>query len=191
MRASHELGAKPTPKCAAAAASKPALVEELAPDHRLGAAQLLGVVGRGRLVGLEQPGALTLRAPRAGAGVLVAQLDAEPGGQLLDRLLEGEVLDALEEVDDVAADLAAEAVVETLGGGDVEAGAALLVERAEALEAAAPGGAQGDVVADDLGDAGHVAHPCDVVVADAAGHARESRWRREGLSGAMMDLWNS
>ncbi len=71
--------------------------------------------------------------------VLVAQLDAEPGGELLDRLLEGEVVDPLEEVDDVAADLAAEAVVEPLRGSDVEAGAALLVERAQALQAAAAG----------------------------------------------------
>ena len=61
------------------------------------------------------------------------ELDAEPCGELLDRLLEGEVFNALEEVDDVATDLASEAVVEPLRGGDVEAGAALLMERAQAL----------------------------------------------------------
>ena len=140
---------------------------------------------------LEQPGAFALRTPRAGAGVFVAQLDAEPAGQLLDRLLEREVLDALEEVDDVAAHLAAEAVVETLGRGDVEAGAALLVERAEPLQAAATGRPKRDVVADDFGDSGHIAHACDVVVADAAGHAVSLGGDTQGVGRAMMDLWNS
>ena len=59
---------------------------------------------------LDQPGALALLAVVAGAAVLVAQLDADAVGELLDRLGEGQVVDLLHEGDDVAALAAAEAV---------------------------------------------------------------------------------
>ena len=112
------------------------------------------------------------------------QLDPEPRGQFLDGFLEGEVLDALEKVDHVATDLAAETVVEPLGRGDVEARAALLVERAKPLEAASARGSKGDVIADHLGDSRGITHPDDVVGADAACHGRESRWRLRRPTGA-------
>jgi hypothetical protein len=54
--------------------------------------------------------------------LLVAQVNAELAGELLHCLGEGEVFDLLHERDHVAAFLAAEAVVETLGRGDVERG---------------------------------------------------------------------
>ena len=87
------------------------------------------------------------------------------------------MLDALEEVDHVAANPAPEAVVQTLGGGDVKAGTALLVEGAKPLETAPAGGSQGDVITHHLGDPGGIADPRDVVGADAASHGRESRCR--------------
>src|SRR5215207_4654718 len=130
---------------------EPPLIEEPASDDGFCALELIGVVGGGDAVRLEQSGAFALWTPGPSAGLFVLQLDAEAGSKLLDGLLEREVLDALKEVDHVAAHLAAEAVVEALGGGDVKARAALFVKRAETLEAAPTGGAQGDVVAHHLG----------------------------------------
>ena len=91
-------------------------------------------------MGLDQPGALALLPVDGGAAVVVAQLDAGAVGELLDRLGEGQVVDLLQEGDDVAALAAAEAVVHAPAGGDVEAGRALVVEGAQALEGAAAGG---------------------------------------------------
>ena len=62
------------------------------------------------------------------------------------------MLDVLDELDDVAAGLAAEAVEQPPGRGDVERRGLLVVERAEALEVAAAGVPQRDVLADDVVD---------------------------------------
>ena len=72
-------------------------------------------------MGGDQPGALALLTPGRGAALLVAQLDADPAGEPLDGLGEGQVVELAEEGDDVAAVAAAEAVEEALGGADVEA----------------------------------------------------------------------
>ena len=101
----------------------------------------------------------------------VAQGDAVAAGELLDRLAEGEVVDLAQEADDVAALAAPEAVPGALGGADVERRAALVVEGAQALEAAAARGLERDVVADDLVDPGPLAHEDDVLVPDPASHA--------------------
>ena len=62
--------------------------------------------------------------------------------------------------------------------GDVERRGLLVVERAQALERAAAGGAERDVVADDLVDLGLLAHLRDVLLADPAGHAGSLRRAR-------------
>ena len=76
---------------------------------------------RRRGVSRDQPGALTLLAARRRPGLLVAQLDADAAGELLDGLGERQVVELDEEVDDVAAVAAAEAVEQPLGGADLEA----------------------------------------------------------------------
>src|SRR6478672_11068449 len=92
-------------------------------------------------VRLDQPRALAERhTTRARpAALLVVQLDAELGGEPLDRLGEGEVLDLLHERDDVAALAAAEAVVAADGGTHGEARRLLVVEGAQPLQAAHSG----------------------------------------------------
>ncbi len=100
-----------------------ALVEELSPGQRVGAGQLFGEVLRGRGVRLQNLGT---QPPRFGARtgpVGVPQLDADPVGQLLDGLGEGEIVDLLQEGDHVPPALAApEAVVQPPRRGDLEAG---------------------------------------------------------------------
>ena len=82
----------------------------------------------------EQPAALALLLAGDVTALLVAELDAGPAGEPLDRLGEGEVVDLLHELDDVTAVRAGEAVPQAAGRGDVERRGLLVVERAQALE---------------------------------------------------------
>ncbi len=99
-----------------------ALGEELPADLGLGGAELLGVVAGGGLVGLDQADALAALVAGVVAALLVPQRDARLGGEALDRLREGEVVDLHHEGDGVAALLAAEAVEESLARADLEGG---------------------------------------------------------------------
>ena len=81
------------------------------------------------------------------------------------------MVDLAEEADDVAALAAPEAVPGTLGRAHVEGRAALVVERADPLEAATTGRLESDVVADDLVDPGLLTYEGDVLVSNAPGHA--------------------
>ena len=90
---------------------------------------------------------------------------------------EVEVLDVLDEPDHVAAGLAAEAVEQPARRGDVERRRLLVVERAQALEVAAAGVAQLDVLADDVVDRRLLADEGDVLVPDPPCHGVESRSR--------------
>ena len=83
---------------------------------------------------VDQPAALALLLAGHVAALLVAQFEAGPAGQPLDRLDEAEPVDLLHELDDVAALGAAEAVEQAAGRGDVERGCLLVVERAQPLE---------------------------------------------------------
>ena len=67
-----------------------------------------------------------------GAGVVIVQRDAGPAGQPLDSVDKIEMLGLAHEGDGVTTGLAPEAVIEPLGGVDVERAGLLGVERAEA-----------------------------------------------------------
>ena len=159
-------------------------VEHLARDERLGAHQLAAeVLGRGS-IRLQDLDAHAGRQSRASVAVLDdAQLDAGLVGQVLDGLGEGQVVVLLQEGDRIAALAAAEAVVETARGGDVEAGGLLVVEGAQSLHGAPAGIAQRDVLSDHLIDACAFADEGDVLVVDPPSHgvnATRSRWSRSG-----------
>ena len=126
-------------------------------------------------MGLDQPRALaqTLTAARW-AALLVAELHAELGGEALDRLGEGEVLDLLHEGDDVAALSATETVPGSHDGPDVEGRALLVVERAQPLQRAGSGGAQGHVLAHDILDRRPLLDLCHVVGPDQTRHPASS-----------------
>ena len=87
--------------------------------------------------------------------LLALQLDPVAVGQHLDRLGEVEPVFLLDELEHVAADPAAEAVVELFGRLDRKRGRALVVERAEADTAGALA-AQVGVGGDDLDDVGRL-----------------------------------
>ena len=86
---------------------------------------------------VDQPAPLALLLAGHIAALLVAQVDAGPAGQPLDRLDEAEPVNLLHELDRVAALGAGETVEKSSRGGDVERGGFLVVERAESLERAA------------------------------------------------------
>ena len=90
---------------------------------------------------------------------------------ILSALGEGEVVDLHDEVDGVAAILAAEAVVEPLGRADVEGRGLLVVEGAQALEVAATGVAELEILGHDGVDRDRVPNRLHVVVVDPSGHA--------------------
>src|SRR5699024_9630222 len=94
------------------------------------------VDGGGERVAEPAPGL----APFPLVAVRVAQGHTEARGERFDGGLEVEVLDLTDEADDIAADLAAEAVVDALHLVDGERRGLLTVERAEAhpVLAAAP-----------------------------------------------------
>ena len=107
----------------------------------------------------------------ASSAVFVVQREADAGGEPLDRLLEGDVVDLLQEGEDVAALAAAEAVVEADLRPHVEAGASFVVERAEALHRADAGALQRDVIADDVSDVGSGPNLIDVASSNQSSHA--------------------
>src|SRR5690606_15275301 len=114
-------------------------------------------------------------AVRALAARLVAQRHAGAVREVLDCLGERQPVDAHHERDHIAALAASEAVPVPLPGAYVEAGGALVVERTEALQGADAGRLEGHVLADDLVDRRALAHRCDVVAIDSAGHAPSLR----------------
>ena len=93
------------------------------------------------------------RAARWSTAAGVGDGVADPVGEQLDGLDEGDVLDLLQERVDVAALAAAEAVEVAVVGPHVERRGLLVVERAQALQRIAAGAAQLHVVADDVLDA--------------------------------------
>lgn len=147
-----------------------ALGEELPADLRLGAVQLLDIELGGGLVRLDQPDALAALVGGVVAALLVAQGDARLGGEPLDRLGEGEVVDLHHERDGVAALLAAEAVEESLARADLEGGRLLVVERAEPLEVAPARVPQLEVLRNDGVDRDRVPDRLHIVVIDPACH---------------------
>src|SRR5206468_1781232 len=76
----------------------------------VGRAQPFGIKFGGGPVRVGQPFPLALFLARDVTALLVAQLDAGPRGQPLDRLDEAEPVDLLHELDDIAAFGAAETV---------------------------------------------------------------------------------
>ena len=111
--------------------------------------------------------AAPLLAPRLRPRVLLLALQLDPVavGEQLDRLGEAEPLLLLDELDRVAADPAAEAVVELLLRVDREGRRALLVERAEADPAGALA-AQVGVGGDDLDDVDRLLDPLEALGGD-------------------------
>src|SRR5690606_15991152 len=154
------------------AAPEAALGEERARGLGARGEELLGEVLRRDAGGLDQPLAtsgLLARALRA-AGVLVAELDPDAVGEVLDGLDEREPVDLLDERDDVAALAAPEAVPAPDAGAHVERRRALVVERAQALERADARRLERDVRGDDLVDPCAVADGFHVLASDQACH---------------------
>ena len=108
--------------------------QEGAGRRGVGSAHPFGIEIGGRPVRVDQPAPLALFLARDVTTLLVAEVDARPRGQPLDRLDEGQGVDGLHELDDVATCRATEAVVKSSGWCDVEGGGLLVVERAQSLE---------------------------------------------------------
>ena len=117
--------------------------------------------------------------PLLGRGVVLLALEANPVafGQGLDGLGEVERLGLLHEADGVAADAAAEAVVEPALGIDRERRRALVVERTEPRPAR-PDPAEVGLRADELGHVDRVAHPLDRILGEER-HSDHSRLFRQ------------
>jgi hypothetical protein len=147
---------------------EPALPQELAARLGLGSSQLCNEEVGGALVGGENARAVAVVGGRA--AVFVVQLVAQPSGHALDGLAEAHVVHLLEEGEHVAALAATEAVVETDLRTHVETGAALLVERAQALHRAGARVLEAHVVADDVGDVGARPDLVDIAALDEACH---------------------
>jgi hypothetical protein len=105
--------------------------------------------------------------------LLALELDAIAVGQQLDRLGEVEPVLLLDELDHVAADPAAEAVVELLGRLDRKGRRALLVEGTEAYVAGALPSQIG-VGGDDLDNVGGRLDPFQALVRDQRHQKRDS-----------------
>ena len=134
--------------------------------QQLGAEEFVG-----DLVRVQQALALAdFFAVGAGAAVLVAQLVADAGGQLLHGLMEGGVVQLLDEGDDVAVFAAAEAVVPAHLRADGERRRALVVEGAQALVGAQPGALERDVAVNDFLDVRALAYFVDIFTFDQASH---------------------
>ena len=103
-------------------------------------------------VRLDQPPALACLLAGDVAAGLVAELDARAGGQALDRLAELQALQLHDELDDVAALAAGEAVVQLLARRDVERGGALVMEGAQALHVTAARWSELEVLAHNVHD---------------------------------------
>src|SRR5699024_10147690 len=165
---------------------EPPAGEELPGGLRLRAGQLGGEVLGSHPVRVQQPlpAAGLVRGTARTAVGLVPQLHPGLGGERLHRLGEGEVVDLLHEGDDVAALAAAEAVPQAQVRAHVEGGAALVVERAQALHRSDAGAAQRHVLADDLVDLGPFPYRGDVLATNEPGHGVESRWSACGAGAA-------
>ena len=138
----------------------------------------LGTPGRVRLHEVER-GVTASAARLLGAGVvLVLQRDPGALGEAGERLDEGDVLVVLDEAEDVAALVAAEAMEDLLRGVHVEARRLLLMERAERDEVGA-GALERQVSADDIDD---VARGADLF-AEVVGEERQSRRADPGATG--------
>ncbi len=124
----------------------------------LGLPEVVGVVGAGALQQLLQPAPLLASGLRPRVLLLALDLDPVAVGEQLDRLGEAHPLLLLDELDHVAADPAAEAVVELLLRLDRERGRALVVEGTEAGPAGALA-AQIGVGGDHLDDVGGLLDP--------------------------------
>src|ERR1700759_1368229 len=104
-----------------------------------------------------------IAAPVAGllpgdvTALLVAELDVRAGGEALDRLGEGEALQAHEELDDVATLATGEAVGPLLTRRAVEGRGALVVKRAQALQVPAAGRPELQILTHDVRDGGTLA----------------------------------
>ncbi len=163
-------GGEPAAEALRRGAVETALGQERARGLGLRGLQLLGVELLGGLVHLHQPHPGAPVAAGRGAAALVGQVQADPVGQALHRLHEREVLDLHDELDDVAALAAAEAVEGAVAGPHVERGCLLLVERAQPLQRAATRPAQRDVLAHDLVDPIALADLRDVALPDPSRH---------------------
>src|SRR5215469_4054999 len=148
--------------------------QEVPPRQCCGSAQLFGVELRRCLVRLDQPSALRLLLARDMAALLVPELDPGPVRQPLYRLRETEVVDLPDELDDVAALVAGEAVPQPPGWRDVERGRLFVMERAQALQRASTCAAELQILPYDLVDGRALPHQRDVLVADPACHLRPS-----------------
>src|SRR5580700_7500634 len=80
-------------------------------------AEPFGVKFRSRLVRGQQPAPLALLVPGDVTALLVGELDAGPGGEVLHGLGERKVVDLLHKPDDVTAVRAGEAVPKATGRG--------------------------------------------------------------------------
>ena len=111
---------------------------------------------------MEEAGGLLVKREEALFGAGADGIGGGPGGESqaagkdLDRVLERNLLDHLDEAEEIAAGLAAEAVPEPLFGIDGERRGSFLVEGTEPGEAA-PGLAEADVRGDDIDDIGSAA----------------------------------
>src|SRR5690606_32056824 len=118
---------------------EPPFGEERARGLGLRSGELFGVERLGGLVRLDQSQAGTTVPADATAASLVGQLQSDAVGEPFDGFDEAEVLDLHDELDDVAAFTAAEAMEGAVRGPHVERGCLLLVERAQALQSPATG----------------------------------------------------
>src|SRR5581483_3268819 len=125
------------------------------------------------LVRVDQALALTGRFDGRRATFDAAQRDPGPLRQALDRLHKAQMVDLLHEVDDVAALTTAVAEIHVAGLRDGERRRLLIVERAQALEVAAAGRLERDLLGRDVDDRRTLAHQRDVLVANppTTGHA--------------------
>ena len=108
--------------------------QEGAGRRGVGTAQPFGIKIGGGPVRVDQPAPLALFLARDVTTLLVAEVDARPRGQPLDRLDEGQTVDLLHELDRVATLGTRETVEKSSRRRDVEGGCLLVVERAQSLE---------------------------------------------------------
>ncbi len=146
-----------------------AFAEEPAADIGLGGSEFLREEFFGGRVRCED--ARTVPGFGRGSAVFVVQREPDAAGETFDRLAEADVVHLLEEGVDVAAFAAAEAVVHADLRAHMEAGAAFVVERAEAFERADTGRTEADVVAHDVSDVGAGFDLFDVTLSNSAGHS--------------------
>jgi len=140
------------------------------------AAEVLAVPGgEGFVQGVEEIFALALFGtllPGLGVVVLFGDLEAREVGQDLHGFEEFDVLELADEVDKIAAFLAAEAVEELLVGTDLEGGGLFVVEGSAGFEVVA-GLLEGDVTVDQIDDVDPIFELADKGVVDHGGGRRQ------------------